>query len=302
MIPDELAGLSLFVTVAEKRSFTAAAAALRVTPSAISQAISALEARVGVRLLQRTTRSVGLTEAGAHFLARLRPALAEVRDSFRAVEELRDRPGGTLRLNVSRVACQRFLQPRLAAFLAAYPDVCLDIDIDDGFSNIVASGFDAGIRLGESLDREMVAVRISGDERMAVVGTPSYFAVQGKPKHPRDLHEHDCVNYRRIAGGDVYKWEFTENGKDFDVAVEGRIVCNDAELMRRAALDGVALAYLIESMVQGDLAEKRMVRVLGEFCPAFPGHFLYYPSRAQMAPKLKALVEFLRADRKRRGK
>lgn len=297
MIPDDLSGLSLFAVVAEKRSFTAAAAALRVTPSAVSQAISALEARLGVRLLQRTTRSVGLTEAGARFLERLKPALGDVRASFEALEELRDRPAGLLRLDVPRVACHQLLEPRLAAFLAAYPDIRVDIVIDDGFSNIVESGFDAGIRLGESLDREMIAVRISGDERVAVVGSPSYFAARGRPSHPRDLHVHDCINYRRIASGEVYKWEFTENGKDFEVAVDGRMVCNDAELMIRGALDGSGIAYVLESMVDEHLRQKRLVRVLADFCPPFPGYFLYYPSRAHVAPKLKALVDFLKVKK-----
>ncbi len=300
MIQDELSGLSLFALVAEKQSFTAAAAVLRVTPSAVSQAITALESRLGIRLLQRTTRNVGLTEAGERFLARLRPALNDVRASFEALEELRDRPAGTLRLNVPRIASRRFLEPRLAAFLAAYPEIHLDVVVDDGFTHLVEGGFDAGIRLGESLDKEMVAVRISSDERVAVVGSPSYFAVRGKPKHPRDLHAHECVNYRRIAGGDVYRWEFTENGKDFEVSVNGRVLCNDADVMLRAALDGVGLSYLLESMVAEPIAAKRLVRVLGEFCPPFPGHFLYYPSRAHVAPKLSALIGFLRLDSRRR--
>src|SRR5262245_53748342 len=176
MIQDDLAGLSLFAMVAEKRSFTAAAAELRVTPSAISQAITALEARVGVRLLQRTTRSVGLTEAGARFLARLRPALGEVRAAFDTLEVLRERPAGTLRLSVPRMACRQLLEPQLAAFLLASPEIHLDVSVDDGFTDIVDGGFDAGIRLGESLDREMIAVRMSAEERGAVVGAPSYFS------------------------------------------------------------------------------------------------------------------------------
>lgn len=299
MIRDDLSGLSLFVVVADKRSFTAAAAELRVTPSAISQAITALERRLGVRLLQRTTRSVGLTEAGERFLARLRPALSDVRASFDALEALRDRPAGTLRLTVPRISCRRFLDPKLAAFLAAYPEISLDVCVDDAFTDIVAGGFDAGIRLGESLDREMIAVRISGDERVAVVASREYLAAHGRPRHPRELHAHDCINYRRITSGEVYKWEFTEHGKDFEVAVNGRVVCNDAELMVRAACDGVGLAYVLESMVARELEDKRLVRVLGEFCPPFPGHFLYYPSRAHVAPKLRALVDFLRVGPRR---
>jgi DNA-binding transcriptional LysR family regulator len=297
MIKDDLAGLSLFVEVAKRRSFTAAAAALRVTPSAVSQGIGALERRLGVRLLQRTTRSVGLTEAGERFLARLRPALDDVRASFAALDSLRDRPAGTLRLNVPRIASRRFLEPRLAAFLAKYPDIELDVVVDDGFSDLIEGGFDAGIRLGESLERDMIGVRIGGEERSAVVGSPAYFAARGRPKHPRELHTHECINYRRITGGDVYRWEFTEKGKDFDVAVSGRLVCNDADLMTRAAIDGLGLAHVLESMVERELADKRLVRVLADFCPPFPGQFLYYPSR-NMTPKLKALVDFLRVKKR----
>lgn len=294
MIEDPLSGLSLFLVVAEKRSFTAAAKAMRVSPSAVSQAISALEQRLGVRLLQRTTRDVGLTEAGEQFVARLRPALSEVHGALASLDELRDRPAGTLRLAVSTIACRRFVEPSLTAFLDAYPEIGLEVIVDDGLTNIVQRGFDAGIRLGESLDREMVGVRISGDERVAVVGSPSYFARHKKPKHPRELHEHDCIGYRRITGGDVYRWEFTENGRDFDVAVRGRLVANDGALMVRAAIDGLGLAHVLESMVETELAEKRLVRVLAEFCPPFPGYFLYYPSRTHLAPKLRALVDFLR--------
>jgi DNA-binding transcriptional LysR family regulator len=299
MIDDPLSGLSLFLLVAEKRSFTATAKALRVTPSAVSQGISALERRLGVRLLQRTTRSVGLTEAGERFVARLRPAIEEVRETFGVLDELRDRPAGTLRLAVSSIACRRFVEPRLAAFLATYPEVKLEVLVEDGLTDIVRGGFDAGIRLGESLDRDMVAVRISDDERIAVVGSPGYFARHAKPKHPRDLHAHDCIQYRRVTGGDVYRWEFTENGKDFDVAVKGRLLANDGALMVRAAVDGVGLAHVLESMVENELAEKKLVRVLADFCPPFPGYFLYYPSRAHLAPKLRALVDALRVPSRR---
>jgi len=294
MIDDPLSGLSLFLVVAEKRSFTAAAKALRVTPSAVSQGISALERRLGVRLLSRTTRNVGLTEAGERFVARLRPAVGEVEDAFASLAELRDRPAGTLRLAVSTIACRRFIEPNLASFLARYPELKIDVVVDDGLTNIVQGGFDAGIRLGESLDREMVAVRISADERVAVVGSPAYFAEHGKPKHPRDLHAHDCITYRRITGGDVYRWEFTEDGKDFDVAVDGRILANDGMLMVRAAIEGMGLAHVLASMVEKELEAKRLVRVLADFCPPFPGYFLYYPSRTHIAPKLRALVDCLR--------
>lgn len=291
---DDLAGLTTLLTVVDKRSFSAAAAALRVTPSAVSQAVRAVEERIGVRLLQRTTRSVGLTEAGARFVAQLRPALDQVSAAFASISELRDRPAGLLKLSVSRVACAHVIEPVLAQFLAEYPDISIEIAVDDGLTNIVAQGLDAGIRLGEAVDREMVAVPISGVQRSAVVGSPKYFAVHGKPKHPRDLHAHDCINVRTITRGIIYRWEFTEAGKDFEIAVDGRIIANEAGVVVRAACDGLGLAYVVESSVRAELDDQRLVRVLEPYCPSYPGYHLYYSSRAQLAPKLRALVDFLR--------
>jgi DNA-binding transcriptional LysR family regulator len=298
---DDLSGLTALLSVAEKRSFTAAAAELRVTPSAVSQIIRALEERVGGRLLQRTTRSVGLTEAGARFIGALKPALESVQVAFETLGALRDRPAGVLRLTVPRFGYEQILAPKLPAFLAAYPDIDLEISIDDAFVDIVELGYDAGIRIGEMVEREMIAVRVSGDLRMAVVGAPSYFAAHEKPKHPRDLHAHDCINYRRRTLGVVYRWEFTENGKDFEVAVDGRILVNDADIMLNAATAGLGLAYLIDSSVRDHLADKRLVRVLDPFCVPFPSFFLYYPSRAHVAPKLQALVDFLKRSGSRRS-
>jgi DNA-binding transcriptional LysR family regulator len=294
---DDLSGLTALLSVAEKRSFTAAAAALRVTPSAVSQTIRALEERVGVRLLQRTTRSVGLTEAGARFIARLRPAMDGIQEALVSLGELRDRPAGLLRLTLPRLGYEIVLAPKLPAFLAAYPDIDLDIQVDDAFIDIVEQGFDAGIRIGEMVEREMIAVRVTGDVRMAVVGSPSYFEARRKPKHPRELHAHDCINYRRRTSGVIYRWEFTEHGKDFEIAVNGRMLMNDGELMQHAAVEGLGLAYVVENGVQADLASRRLVRVLDAYCVPFPGFFLYYPSRAQVAPKLQALVEFLKVGR-----
>lgn len=296
---NDLSGLTALLRVAEKRSFTAAAAALRVTPSAVSQTIRALEARVGVRLLQRTTRSVGLTEAGARFVARLGPALADVDQAFAALAELRDRPAGRLRLNVPRLGYEHVLAPRLPAFLSAYPEVELELSIDDALHDIVAGGFDAGLRIGEMVERDMVAVRVSGELRAAVVGSPAYLAARGKPRHPRDLHGHDCINYRGRATGAVYRWEFTEAGEDFEVAVDGRVLVDDGEVMLRSAQDGLGLAYVLDCAAREHLAARRLVRVLAGFCPPFPGFFLYYPSRTQLAPKLKALVDFLRPPARR---
>jgi DNA-binding transcriptional LysR family regulator len=291
---DDLKGLPELLAVAERRSFTAAAAQLRVTPSAVSQTIRALEQRVGVRLLQRTTRSVGLTEAGARFLSRLRPAMASVHEAFAALEELRDEPAGLLRLAASRLSYELVLAARMPEFLALYPDIELDVSLDDAFVDIVEQGFDAGLRIGEMLDREMVGVRVSEDLRMAVVGSAAYFERHGRPRHPRELHRHDCITYRQKTSNVVYRWEFTESGEDFSVAVTGRVQINDAYLMVRSALDGLGLAYTVESQVREELASKRLLRVLADFCPPFPGFFLYYPSRQQLSPKLKALVEFFK--------
>jgi DNA-binding transcriptional LysR family regulator len=290
----ELSGLHELLKVAEKRSFTAAAAELRVTPSAVSQTVRALEARVGVRLLQRTTRSVGLTEAGERFIARLKPALGDVEQAFAELGQLRDRPAGLLRLTLPRLGYQQVLAPKLAGFLAQYPDIQVDLSIDDAFVDIVQEGFDAGVRIGEMLEREMIGVRVSGDLRAAIVGSPEYFRTRSKPKHPRELQAHDCINYRRRKSGVVYKWEFTENGRDLAVAVRGRVLLDDGETMIGAALAGLGLAYVFESAVREELASKRLVRVLDAFSAPFPGLFLYYPSRAQLAPKLQALIDFLR--------
>jgi DNA-binding transcriptional LysR family regulator len=294
---NDLSGLNALLAVADRRSFTAAAAELRVTPSAVSQSIRALEDRVGLRLVQRTTRSVGLTEAGERFVTRLRPGLDQVEQAFACIEEVRDRPSGLLRLSMPRFAFSHLIQPRLAAFLAKYPEIKLDLWVDDAVTDIVEAGFDAGIRLGETIAREMIAVRVSADQRMAVVGSPAYFAAHGKPKHPRDLRTHDCINYRHSPGEPVYRWEFTENGRDFEIAVDGRIQVSERELMVLAALDGLGLGYVAESRVAEHLSAKRLVRVLEPWSPPFPGLFLYYPSRENVAPKLQALVDFLRLRR-----
>ena len=295
---DDLSGLTALLAVAEKSSFTAAAAQLRLTPSALSQSVSALEQRVGVRLLQRTTRSVGLTEAGARFLSRVQPALASVQAAFESLDEQRGRPAGTVRLNVPRMASSSIIEPLLAEFLSTYPELRLDITLDDGLVDIVKGGFDAGIRIGELLDKDMVGVRIGADLRIAVVGSPSYFAQHGKPKHPRDLHRHSCINYRRISSGSIYRWEFTDQGREIAIAVDGRVTTNDNSVMIRAALDGMGIAYLTESSAAEAIASKRLVRVLTRFCPPFPGLFLYYPSRTQVPPKLRALIDFLRARKR----
>jgi DNA-binding transcriptional LysR family regulator len=292
---DDLSGLRALLCVAEKRSFRAAAAELRVTPSAVSQIVRALEDRVGVRLLQRTTRNVGLTEAGVQFIAELKPALHGIDVAFESLSALRGRPSGLLRLTVLRTGYTDVLRPVLAEFCAAYPEISLELSLDEALTNIVAEGFDAGLRLGHVLDREMIALRVSPDQRIVIVGSPDYFTRAGKPVHPRDLHAHDCINLRKITRGTVDRWRFVEAGKDLDIAVRGHITTNDGAVLVDAAVEGLGLAYVFENMVTDLVAQRRLVRVLDRYCPRVPGYFLYYPSRVNLAPKLKALVDFLKS-------
>lgn len=294
MIDDALSGATVFLAVADKRGFSAAARSLGVTPSAVSQAIAALERRVGIQLVQRTTRSVGLTEAGSRLAERLRPAMVEMRSAFDVLGDLKGTPTGTLRIAVSTIACRRFLEPSLARFMTENPELTLDIVVEDGLTDIVALGVDAGIRLGESVERDMIVVPISPPERVAVVASPGYFSKRARPTRPRDLLEHDCITYRTVSGGDIYRWELTEAGKDIELAVRGRLIVNDGQTMVRAAIDGLGVAHVLESMVERELANGSLTRVLPEYCPPFPGYFLYYPSRKNLAPKVRALVDFLK--------
>jgi DNA-binding transcriptional LysR family regulator len=259
---------------------------------------------VGVRLLQRTTRSVGLTEAGAAFVARLAPALDQIDGAFESLGELRGRPSGLLRLTMLRTGYADVVRPVLARFLAAYPDIRVDISLDETLANVVAEGFDAGIRLGHRLDRQMIAIRVSEDQKIAVVGSPSYFARRGKPRHPSDLHDHECIALRMPTRGTVDRWRFLDHGKELEIAVEGPVITNDGAVLVDAAAAGLGLAYVFEDMVTDLIGQKRLVPVLNRYCPHIPGYYLYYPSRANLAPKLRALVEFLRADRvkARRGR
>lgn len=291
---DDLSGLRAFLRVAQKRSFRAAAAELRVTPSAVSQSVRALEQRLGVRLLQRTTRSVGLTEVGARFAASLKPALDGVDAAVESLGALRGHPSGLLRLTALRSGYEDVLRPRLARFLAAYPDIRIDLSVDEKLVDVVAEGFDAGLRLGQRLDREMIGVRVSPDQQVVVVGSPRYFARRGKPSHPRELHAHDCITLRMPTSGVVNPWRFQVDGKPFEIGVDGSVVTNDGAVLVDAAVEGLGIAYVFEGMVSALVARRRLVRVLQEHCPRIPGYFLYYPSRVNLAPKLKALVDFLR--------
>lgn len=297
MVKDELSVLSAFLAVAEERSFTRAARRLGVSPSALSHAIRGLEERIGVRLLARTTRSVAPTEAGEQFIARLGPALADVRGALDQVAGLRDKPAGPVRLVASRLAARMVLAPKLAEFARNYPDVVLDLTVtEESRLDLVGAGFDAGIHLGEFIERDMVAVRVSKDQRAAIVGAPSYFASHPRPRSPRDLTAHRCINFRhgRHGSSGVYHWEFDKGRKSLSVAVKGPVIVDDVEVLLHAVSDGVGLAYTLEEHVAPHLASDALVRVLEDWCPPFAGYFLYYPSRRQQPAALSALIEMLR--------
>jgi len=291
---ENLNDILAFLAVARDRSFTRAAAKLGVSQSALSHTIRGLEARLGLRLLARTTRSVAPTEAGERLLRALGPRFDEIEAELAELSELRDKPAGTIRITSGEHAAQAILWPALAKLLPRYPDIKVELNIDYGLTDIVAERYDAGVRLGEQVAKDMIAVRIGPDFRMAVVGAPSYFARRTKPKDPRDLTAHDCINIRLPTYGGIYAWEFEKRGRPLKVRVEGQLVFNNIALRVNAALAGLGLAYLSEDQVQEHVVEGRLVRVLGDWCPPFSGYHLYYPSRRQAAPAFALLVEALR--------
>jgi DNA-binding transcriptional LysR family regulator len=291
---DDLNVLSAFLAVAEGRSFTKAARRLGVSPSALSHSIRGLEERIGVRLLSRTTRSVAPTEAGEQLISHLRPALGDIAATLEQIAQLRDTPAGHVRLAVSPVAARVVLAPKLARFTRDYPNVVLDVTTTAvPRVDLVAGGFDAGIRLGEFIERDMIAVRVSRDQRAAIVGAPRYFESHATPLTPNDLTGHPCINFRQGAEG-LYRWEFDKGDQSITVAVRGPLVTEDTELIIRAAIEGVGLAFAIEEHVLPYLASGVLVRVLEDWSAPFPGYFLYYPSRRQQPAALAALVDTLR--------
>jgi DNA-binding transcriptional LysR family regulator len=300
MLRENLNDVLAFLAVARERSFTRAAAKLGVSQSALSHTIRGLEARLGLRLLARTTRSVAPTEAGERLLRALGPRFDEIEADLAELSELRDKPAGTIRITSGEHAAEAILWPALAELLPRYPDIKVELNIDYGLTDIVAERYDAGVRLGEQVAKDMIAVRIGPDFRMAVVGAPSYFARRPKPKNPQDLTAHDCINIRLPTYGSIYAWEFEKRGRALKVRVEGQLVFNNIALRVNAALAGLGLAYLTEDLVQEHVAEGRLVRVLGDWCPPFSGYHLYYPSRRQAAPAFALLVEALRYRSSRR--
>ncbi|MBY0297520.1 MAG: LysR family transcriptional regulator [Methylobacterium sp.] len=294
----DLNAVSVFVTLAETLSFRAAAQRLGVSRSAVSQSIRRLENRMGVALVQRTTRSVRLTEAGERLHHAVGPAIADVASALDAAGELRARPSGLLRLTVSSIAESFLSGPILTTFLAAHPEVVLDVTISDDEFDIVAEGYDAGVRLGEVIEQDMIAVPVSGDQRQLVVGSPAYVARRGPPRHPRDLPGHTCIGWRPHPRAAPYRWEFTENGRDFDVAVNPAMTTNDMGLMIRMACAGAGLTFGMEETFRPYLARGELVSMLEAFSPPFAGFHLYFPDRRNMPLKLRALVDHLRQNRR----
>jgi DNA-binding transcriptional LysR family regulator len=284
------------VTVAREESFTRAAAVLGVTQSALSQAIRGLETRLRIRLLTRTTRSVSPTAAGDRLLHAIGHRFDEIEAELEALTELRDKPAGTVRITCGDHVLRATLLPKLAPLLHEYPDIKVEFDVNYGFKDIVADRFDAGVRLGESIDKDMIAIPIGPTLRMAAVATPSYFATNPAPKAPRDLVNHRCINLRFPTHGGLYVWEFERRGRQLNVRVDGQLIFNTSPHIVAAALDGLGVAFLPEEEFSLHIKEGRLVRVLEDWCPPFPGYHLYYPSRRQPSPAFSLVVDALRVQ------
>ncbi|MBZ9979341.1 LysR family transcriptional regulator [Mesorhizobium sp. BR-1-1-10] len=291
---DNLNELTAFLAVAREKSFTRAAAKLGVSQSALSHALRTLEERLGVRLLTRTTRSVSPTEAGERLARTVGPRLDEIESELAALSALREKPAGTIRITAGEHSADTVLWPAIARLLPQYPDIRVEIVVDYGLTDIVAGRYDAGVRLGEQVARDMIAVRIGPDMRMAVVGSPAYFASRPKPRMPQDLTDHNCINLRLPTHGGLYAWEFEKAGRELKVRVDGQLIFNTAGLRMNAVLAGVGLAYLPEDQVTAHLADGRLLRLMADWCPPFPGYHLYYPSRRQATPAFTLLVDALR--------
>jgi DNA-binding transcriptional LysR family regulator len=289
-----LDALLAFLAVGRERSFTKAAAKLGVSQSALSHTMRELEARLGVRLLTRTTRSVAPTDAGERLLHTLGPRFEEIDAELAALSELREKPAGTIRITATEYAVDTFLWPKLAKFLRRYPDIKVEIVMDAGLTDIVAQRFDAGVRSGEQVAKDMIAVRIGPDLRMAVVGAPSYFKTRPEPRKPQDLLGHSCINLRLLTHGGLYAWEFEKGGRELKVRVEGQLVFNGTFQMLNAALAGFGLAYVPEDLAQPHIAKGRLKRVLEDWCLPYSGYHLYYPSRRQSSAAFALLVDALR--------
>jgi DNA-binding transcriptional LysR family regulator len=294
MARPDLNDITAFLAVARQGSFTRAAATLGVSQSALSQTVRNLEARLGLRLLARTTRKVAPTEAGARLIEAVGPRLAEVEAELAALTALRDKPAGTVRISAGEHATELVLWPAVLTLLPRYPDISVEIVVDNGLTDIVAERLDAGVRLGEQVAKDMVAVRIGPDLRMAVIGAPAYFVGRNRPRTPQDLTSHACINLRLPTAGGLYAWEFEKAGRALRVRVEGRLVFNTATMAVKAAIAGAGLAFVPEDRAREAISEGRLIRVLADWCPPFSGFHLYYPSRRQPTPAFAVLVDALR--------
>ncbi|MCB9959236.1 MAG: LysR family transcriptional regulator [Rhodospirillaceae bacterium] len=289
-----LSDLQVFLAVARDGSFTKAAGRLGVSPSALSHAIRGLEDRLGIRLLSRTTRSVAPTEAGQRLIATAGPRLEEIEAELAALSALRDKPAGTIRISCIDYVIETLLQPKLVPFLREYPDIKVELAIDYGLTNIVEQRFDAGVRIGESIAKDMIAVRIGPDWRFCVVGTPAYFDRRSPPATPQELTNHRCINLRLTTAGGLYAWEFEKDGRELTVRVDGQLTFNSVIPVLQAALEGMGLAYVPEGLARPYLEDGRLRDVLADWCPALQGYHLYYPNRRQALPAFSLLVDALR--------
>jgi len=296
----DLPSLSIFAAVCEAGGFRAAARTLGLSVSAVSHAVNGLEARIGVRLLARTTRSVAPTEAGARLLAQLGPALTAIDDAVEAASASQAHIAGTIRLSVPRSAAQLVLVPLASRFMRAFPAVTVEILVEDGFTDIVSAGFDAGVRFGESLRQDMVAIHVGAGQRGAIVAAPAYLASHPAPVLPADLHAHQCIQ-RRFAGGGMYRWELARDGETVEVATAGTLVLNDDDLAAAAAMHGAGLAFVFEAQAASALADGRLVAVMEDWWPQFPGFFLYYPSRKLLRPCMRAFIDFVQQEKRDAG-
>lgn len=294
MLKENFNELQIFLVVAKERSFTKAAGKLGVSQSALSHAMKVLEERLNIRLLTRTTRSVAPTEAGERIIACLEPRLADLEQELETLIQLNGIASGNIRLSAGEHAVRSLLWPKLKPFLQQYPEINVELVVDNGFIDIVDGRFDAGVRLGESVDKDMIAVRIGADMRMAVVGAPAYFAAHGIPQSPHELQHHRCINMRLPTAGGLYHWEFEKDGKPLRVRVEGQLIFNLLSERLDAALSGFGIACVPENMVAEAVKSGELVQILAEWCPSFPGYYLYYPSRKQHPPAFALMIDALR--------
>jgi len=291
---EDWGSLAAFAVVAEERSFTRAAARLGVSPSALSHTLRRLEEKLAVQLLARSTRSVSTTQAGERLLARLNPAINEISSAVEQLGEMSGHPSGHIRISAPGEAARRVIAPMLPKFVETYPDIIVEVLIEQAFTNIVERRLDAGIRLGESLEKDVVAVPVSGPLRMAAIASPAYVRRHGVPKTPRDLRSHRCINLRLPSAGTIYKWEFERGAEKMDIAVDGPLIFDAGGMVVDAALAGVGLGFVLEDRALDHFKSGALVRVLADWCPPFPGFYLYYPGRRQVSPALTAFVDAIR--------